>query len=98
MPSGLATAMICRVIWTSARAGVGSPSKAELASTRQCLRNNPEFHAASNSAAKVDKVDEDYFRNDILPLIDGPGVEFIGKSANVRRQNSWARQPLCCSR
>ena len=30
-------------------------------------------------AAKVDKVDQDYFRNDILPLIDGPGVEFIGE-------------------
>jgi glycosyltransferase involved in cell wall biosynthesis len=30
-------------------------------------------------AAKVDKVDEDYFRNDILPLIDDPGVEFIGE-------------------
>jgi glycosyltransferase involved in cell wall biosynthesis len=30
-------------------------------------------------AAKVDKVDEDYFRNDILPLIDGAGVEFIGE-------------------
>jgi glycosyltransferase involved in cell wall biosynthesis len=30
-------------------------------------------------AAKVDKVDEDYFRNDIVPLIDGPGVEFIGE-------------------
>jgi glycosyltransferase involved in cell wall biosynthesis len=30
-------------------------------------------------AAKVDKVDEDYFRNDILPLLDGPGVEFIGE-------------------
>ena len=30
-------------------------------------------------AAKVDKVDEDYFRNDILPLIDGPGVEFVGQ-------------------
>src|ERR1700735_805463 len=30
-------------------------------------------------AAKVDKTDEDYFRNDILPLIDGPGVEFIGE-------------------
>ena len=30
-------------------------------------------------AAKVDKVDEDYFRNDILPLIDSPGVEFIGE-------------------
>jgi glycosyltransferase involved in cell wall biosynthesis len=30
-------------------------------------------------AAKVDKLDEDYFRNDILPLIDGAGVEFIGE-------------------
>ena len=30
-------------------------------------------------AAKVDKVDQEYFRNDILPLIDGPGVEFIGE-------------------
>jgi len=30
-------------------------------------------------AAKVDKVDEDYFRCDILPLIDGLGVEFIGE-------------------
>jgi glycosyltransferase involved in cell wall biosynthesis len=30
-------------------------------------------------AAKVDKVDEDYFRNDILPLIDGSGVEFVGE-------------------
>jgi glycosyltransferase involved in cell wall biosynthesis len=30
-------------------------------------------------AAKVDKVDDNYFRNDILTLIDGPGVEFIGE-------------------
>jgi glycosyltransferase involved in cell wall biosynthesis len=30
-------------------------------------------------AAKVDKVDEDYFRTNILPLIDGPSVEFIGE-------------------
>jgi glycosyltransferase involved in cell wall biosynthesis len=30
-------------------------------------------------AAKVDKVDEDYFRNAILPLLDGPSVEFIGE-------------------
>ena len=30
-------------------------------------------------AAKVDKVDEEYFRREILPLIDGPGVEFIGE-------------------
>ena len=30
-------------------------------------------------AAKVDKVDEDYFRNDIAPLIAGGGVEFVGE-------------------
>src|SRR5262249_9101745 len=30
-------------------------------------------------AAKVDKVDEDYFRHEILPLIDSPGIEFIGE-------------------
>ena len=30
-------------------------------------------------AAKVDKVDDDYFRNDILPLIDGLDIEFIGE-------------------
>jgi glycosyltransferase involved in cell wall biosynthesis len=30
-------------------------------------------------AAKVDRVDEDYFRTQIKPLLDGPGVEFIGE-------------------
>ena len=30
-------------------------------------------------AAKVDKVDELYFRASIAPLLDGPGVEFIGE-------------------
>jgi glycosyltransferase involved in cell wall biosynthesis len=30
-------------------------------------------------AAKVDKVDEVYFREKIAPLLDGPGVEFIGE-------------------
>jgi glycosyltransferase involved in cell wall biosynthesis len=30
-------------------------------------------------AAKVDKVDEAYFREQIAPLLDGPGVEFIGE-------------------
>ena len=39
-------------------------------------------------AAKVDKVDEDYFRNDILPLIDGPGVEFIGE-INERQKTKF---------
>jgi glycosyltransferase involved in cell wall biosynthesis len=30
-------------------------------------------------AAKVDKADESYFRERIAPLLDGPGVEFIGE-------------------
>ena len=30
-------------------------------------------------AAKVDRVDEDYFRKNVLPLIDGRDVEFIGE-------------------
>ncbi len=30
-------------------------------------------------AAKVDKVDEKYFRNEVLPFIDGESVEFIGE-------------------
>ena len=30
-------------------------------------------------AAKVDKVDEEYFREDIKPLLNGPDVEFIGE-------------------
>ncbi|HEX5690558.1 MAG TPA: glycosyltransferase family 4 protein, partial [Roseiflexaceae bacterium] len=30
-------------------------------------------------AAKVDRADESYFRTQIEPLLDGPGVEFIGE-------------------
>jgi glycosyltransferase involved in cell wall biosynthesis len=30
-------------------------------------------------AAKVDKVDEAYFREVVAPMLDGPGVEFIGE-------------------
>ena len=30
-------------------------------------------------AAKVDKADEKYFREKIQPLLDGPGVEFVGE-------------------
>jgi glycosyltransferase involved in cell wall biosynthesis len=30
-------------------------------------------------AAKVDRVDDTYFRTQIEPLLDGPGVEFIGE-------------------
>jgi glycosyltransferase involved in cell wall biosynthesis len=30
-------------------------------------------------AAKVDRADDDYFRTQIQPLLDGPGVEFVGE-------------------
>ena len=30
-------------------------------------------------AAKVDKVDEVYFREQIEPLLSGPGIEYIGE-------------------
>ena len=39
-------------------------------------------------AAKVDKLDEDYFRKDIFPLINGPGVEFIGE-INEREKSKF---------
>src|SRR3989440_4485745 len=36
-------------------------------------------------AAKVDKVDEAYFREEISPLLSGPGVEFIGEIGGRRK-------------
>ena len=39
-------------------------------------------------AAKVDTVDEAYFRNDILPLVDGQGVEFLGE-INEREKTTF---------
>ena len=41
-------------------------------------------------AAKVDKVDEDYFRNGTA-VIDGPGVEFVGEINERGKRNSSAR-------
>src|SRR5262249_10876804 len=37
-------------------------------------------------AAKVDKVDEAYFRGEIEPLLDGPGVEFVGEINEREKQ------------
>lgn len=39
-------------------------------------------------AAKVDRVDEAYFREKIMPLLDGPGVEFIGE-INERQKSDF---------
>ena len=44
-------------------------------------------------AAKVDKVDEDYFRREIEPLLDGPGVEYIGE-INEREKQAFLGEAL----
>jgi len=36
---------------------------------------------------KVDRADEDYFREDIAPLLTSPGVEFIGEIDDAQKQN-----------
>jgi glycosyltransferase involved in cell wall biosynthesis len=36
-------------------------------------------------AAKVDRADEEYFRTDIAPLLDQPGIEFIGEIDDRRK-------------
>ncbi|MBV9155648.1 MAG: glycosyltransferase family 4 protein, partial [Acidobacteriaceae bacterium] len=44
-------------------------------------------------AAKVDRVDEAYFREQITPLLDQPGVEFIGE-INERSKSEFLGQAL----
>jgi glycosyltransferase involved in cell wall biosynthesis len=44
-------------------------------------------------AAKVDRVDEAYFRETIAPLLDGPGVEFIGE-INERQKSEFLGEAL----
>src|SRR5258705_9630555 len=39
-------------------------------------------------AAKVDRVDEGYFREVIAPLLEGPGVEFVGE-INEQQKNDF---------
>jgi glycosyltransferase involved in cell wall biosynthesis len=39
-------------------------------------------------AAKVDRVDEAYFQQTIVPLLDGPGVEFVGE-INERQKSDF---------
>ena len=48
-------------------------------------------------AAKVDKVDDAYFREKIAPLLDQPGVEFIGEINERAEDASFsARRGRCC--
>jgi glycosyltransferase involved in cell wall biosynthesis len=44
-------------------------------------------------AAKVDRVDEAYFREQIAPLLKGPGVQFIGE-INEREKTDFLGQAL----
>jgi glycosyltransferase involved in cell wall biosynthesis len=44
-------------------------------------------------AAKVDRVDEAYFRATVAPLLDGPGVEFIGE-INERQKSEFLGEAL----
>jgi glycosyltransferase involved in cell wall biosynthesis len=44
-------------------------------------------------AAKVDKVDEGYFRECVAPLLSGPGVEFIGE-INERQKSQFLGEAL----
>ena len=44
-------------------------------------------------AAKVDRVDEDYFREQIAPLLKGPGVQFIGE-INEQEKTDFLGQAL----
>lgn len=44
-------------------------------------------------AAKVDKVDEAYFRECVAPLLNGPGVEFIGE-INERQKTRFLGEAL----
>jgi glycosyltransferase involved in cell wall biosynthesis len=44
-------------------------------------------------AAKVDKVDEPYFREVIAPLLNGPGVEFIGE-INEQQKTAFLGEAL----
>ena len=49
-------------------------------------------------AAKVDKVDEAYFRSEILPLIDGQAIEFLGEINDKQKQAFYVTLLLFCFR
>src|SRR4029077_12827141 len=36
-------------------------------------------------AAKVDKVDTDYFAEEVEPLLRGPGIEFVGEISDQQK-------------
>ena len=46
-------------------------------------------------AAKVDRVDEAYFRETIAPLLEGPGVQFIGEISE-QNKSAFLGEALAC--
>jgi glycosyltransferase involved in cell wall biosynthesis len=49
-------------------------------------------------AAKVDKVDEAYFREEIAPLLSDPGIEFIGEINERGKTEFLGEAQALCSR
>ena len=66
------------------------PSSASLTEKRpdRAIRIAQRIGIPLKIAAKVDKVDEAYFRTEILPLVDGKGVEFLGE-INEREKTTF---------
>jgi glycosyltransferase involved in cell wall biosynthesis len=57
----------------------------------RAIRIARRFGIPLKIAAKVDKVDRDYFREHIEPMLDGPGVEYIGE-INERQKQEFLGQ------
>jgi glycosyltransferase involved in cell wall biosynthesis len=57
----------------------------------RAIRIARSFGIPLKIAAKVDKVDRDYFREQIEPMLDGPGVEYIGE-INERQKQEFLGQ------
>jgi glycosyltransferase involved in cell wall biosynthesis len=57
----------------------------------RAIRIARSFGIPLKIAAKVDKVDRDYFREQIDPMLDGPGVEYIGE-INERQKQEFLGQ------
>jgi glycosyltransferase involved in cell wall biosynthesis len=53
----------------------------------RAIRIARSFGIPLKIAAKVDKVDRDYFREQIEPMLDGPGVEYIGEINERQKQD-----------
>jgi glycosyltransferase involved in cell wall biosynthesis len=59
----------------------------------RAIRIARRFGIPLKIAAKVDKVDQAYFHSEIEPLLDGPGVEFVGE-INERDKQAFLGEAL----